>query len=92
MEVNENLFEQAAAVKALMDQLRGHVDHTPFKGASENGRIEITLWGTGYQASVAVSGDSPQDVRDALSRDIGEALARCCEARGAFLTEGLDAI
>lgn len=92
MEPDDDIFEKAAVVKALVDRLRDHMEQTPFTGASENGRVEIALWGTGCPASVSVSGDLPADVRAALARDIEQALTRCCEARAAFMTAGLDAI
>lgn len=92
MEPAENIFEKAQQVTDMMNDLRGKMEGSVFKGESYDGSVRISLWGTGEPVAVSVSGPFPDEVREVLARGIEEALARCCEARVAFMTEGLENI
>ena len=87
-----NIFEKAQQVFEKMNNLRERVEGHVFKGESYDGSVRISQWGTGAPVAVSVSGPFPDDVREALARSIEEALARCCEARVAFMTDGLESI
>ena len=87
-----NIFEKAQQVFEKMNNLRERVEGHVFKGESYDGSVRISQWGTGAPVAVSVSGPFPADVREALARSIEEALARCCEARVAFMTDGLESI
>ena len=88
----ENIFEKAQQVTEMMNELRNKMEGSVFKGESYDGNVRISLWGTGAPVAVALSGPFPDEVREALARSIEEALARCCEARVTFMTEGLENI
>ena len=92
MEPDENIFEKAQRVTDMMNELRDKMEGSVFKGVSQDGSVKIALWGTGAPVAVAVSGPFPEEVREALSRGIEEALSQCCEARVAFMTDGLETI
>lgn len=92
MEVGENIFEKAQQVTELMNGLRDRMEGSVFKGESSDGTVKIALWGTGEPVAVSVTGPFPGEVGGALARGIEEALARCCEARVTFMTDGLDRI
>ena len=92
MNSNEDIFEKAQQVTDMMNELRDKMEESVFKGESRDGSVRIALWGTGEPVSASVSGPWPDDVREALARGIEDALARCCEARVAFMTDGLETI
>lgn len=92
MEPAENIFEKAQQVTDMMNELRDKMAGSVFKGESYDGSVRISLWGTGEPVAVSVSGPFPDEVREVLARGIEEALARCCEARVAFMTDGLENI
>lgn len=92
MNSNENLFEKVQQVTDMMNELREQMDGSVFKGESGDGRVKIALWGTGEPVAVAVSGPFSAKVGEPLGRGIEEALARCCEARVAFMTDGFESI
>ena len=92
MDSNKNIFEKAQQVTDMMNELRDKMEGSVFKGESYDGSVRIALWGTGEPVAVSVSGPFPEEVREALARGIEEALARCCEARVTFMTDGLDSI
>lgn len=92
MNFDENLFEKAQQVTDMMNELREKMDGSVFKGESGDGTVKIALWGTGEPVAVAVSGPFPAEVGEALGRGIEEALSRCCEARSAFMRDGLERI
>lgn len=92
MEAGENIFEKAQQVTELMNGLRDRMEGSVFKGESSDGTVKIAVWGTGEPVAVSVTGPFPDEVRDALACGIEEALARCVEARTAFMTDGLDSI
>ena len=92
MNPNENIFEKAQQVTDMMNELRDKMEGSVFKGESYDGTVRIALWGTGEPVAVSVSGPWPDEVRESLARNIEEALARCCEARVTFMTDGLEKI
>lgn len=92
MDSARNIFEKAQQVFEKMNNLRERVEGNVFKGESYDGSVRISLWGTGAPVAVSVSGPFPDEVHEALTRNIEEALARCCEARVAFMTDGLESI
>ena len=92
MNPNENIFEKAQQVTDMMNELRDKMEGSVFKGESYDGTVRIALCGTGEPVDVSVSGPWPDEVRESLARNIEEALARCCETRVAFMTEGLENI
>jgi DNA-binding protein YbaB len=92
MDPAENIFEKAQQVTEMMNKLRDRMERNVFKGESYDGSVRIALWGTGEPVAVSVSGPFPDEVREALARGIEEALARCSEARVAFMTDGLENI
>lgn len=87
-----NIFEKAQQVTELMNNLRDRMEGRVFKGESHDGSVRISLRGTGEPVAVSVSGLFPDEVREVLARSIEEALARCCEARVSFMTNGLESI
>lgn len=92
MEPIENIFEKAQQVTDMINELQNKMEGSVFKGVSNDGIVKIAMWGTGAPVAVAVSGPFSDEVREALSRGIEEALTQCCEARAAFMTNGLDTI
>ena len=88
----EELYEKAQQVSDMVDDLRTRMEGTVFKGESWDGNVKISSWGTGEPVAVELSAPIPDDLRYMIEQEIREALDRWCEARAAFMNDGLAAI
>lgn len=88
----EQLYEKAQLVSELVDDLRERMERTVFKGESWDGSVKISSRGTGEPVDVSITAPIPDDVRCTLEQGIREALDRWCDARAAFMNDGLASI
>lgn len=88
----EQLFEKAELVSRRMIELREALDEAVFRGISDDGIVEIGLYGDGRPESVELHLDGPEETKRLFASDILEALQNIFVSRVERLEDGMKSI
>ena len=90
--IPNELIEKAEIVSRRMTELHEAMDQTTFRGQSNDGIVEIELFGDGSPSSVELHADIDDDAGQQLASDILEALEQVFIARITSLEKGMQDI
>lgn len=90
--ISKELIEKAEIVSRRMTELHENMDQTAFRGQSDDGIVEIELFGDGRPSSVELHLDIDDEVKQRFAYDILEALENVFIARITSFETGLQNI